>query len=191
MLHNSVPRNIAFSPKTQVLHLFTCRMLSKCSETLPNIILGPMEWNGWFTTLVSQNCAFRLGRKFCIFFVSRVSEMLWNTPKHQFGSYGVEWMLHNFGTPKHCIQSGNTSFASFDLSKVSEMLWNTPKHHFGSNGVEWMVNNFVTPKQGIKARTQVLHVLLAEDNEMIWNTLKHHFGSNGVEWMVHNFGTLK
>jgi hypothetical protein len=44
-------------------------------------------------------------------------------------------MLHNFGTPKHCIQSWNTTFASFYMSKVSEMLRNTPKHHFGSNGV--------------------------------------------------------
>jgi hypothetical protein len=61
--------------------------------------------------------------------------MLRNTPKHHFWSNGVEWMLHNFGTPKHCIQSWNTTFASFYVSKVSEMLRNTPKHHFGSNGV--------------------------------------------------------
>jgi hypothetical protein len=54
-----------------------------------------------------------------------------------------------------------------------------------------MVHNFVTPKHGMKARTQVLHVLRAKDNEMLLNTLKHHFGSNGVEWMLHNFGTSK
>jgi hypothetical protein len=96
-----------------------------------------------------------------------------------------------FGTPKHCIQSQNTSFASFYLSKFSEILWNTPKHYFGSNGVERMVHNFGTPKQWIKARTQVLHVLRAEDHEMLRNTLKHHFGSNGVEWMLHNFDTSK
>jgi hypothetical protein len=28
---------------TQVLHIFTCRRLVKCSETLPNIILVPMD----------------------------------------------------------------------------------------------------------------------------------------------------
>jgi hypothetical protein len=129
--------------------------------------------------------------KFCIFYLSNVIEMLWNTPKHHFGSNGVEWMVHSFripklciqaqtqvlhlfrveglrnalkhsrtsiwvqwstmdasqfGTPKHCIQSQNTSCASFYLSKVSEMLWNTPKHYFWSNGVEWMVHNFGTPK---------------------------------------------
>jgi hypothetical protein len=54
-----------------------------------------------------------------------------------------------------------------------------------------MVHNFGTPKQCIKARTQVLHVLLAEDNEMLLNTLIHHFGSNGVEWMFQIFGTPK
>jgi hypothetical protein len=60
--------------------------------------------------------------------------MLWNTPKHQFGSNGVEWILHNFGIPKQFIQTRNTSFAYFNLSKVYEMLRNTPKHHFGSKG---------------------------------------------------------
>jgi hypothetical protein len=29
--------------KTQVLYLVTCRRLAKCSKTLPNIILVPME----------------------------------------------------------------------------------------------------------------------------------------------------
>jgi hypothetical protein len=37
------PRNSAFRPKPQVLQVFTCRRLAKCSETLPNIILGPMD----------------------------------------------------------------------------------------------------------------------------------------------------
>jgi hypothetical protein len=27
----------------------------------------------------------------------KVSEMLQNTPKHHFGSNGLEWMLQNFG----------------------------------------------------------------------------------------------
>jgi hypothetical protein len=38
--------------------------------------------------------------KVCIFYVQKVSETLRNTPKHHFGSNGVEWMLHNFGTLK-------------------------------------------------------------------------------------------
>jgi hypothetical protein len=35
-----------------------------------------------------------------IFDVPRVYEMLRNTPQHHFGSNELEWMLHNFGTPK-------------------------------------------------------------------------------------------
>jgi hypothetical protein len=56
----------------------------------------------------------------------KVSEMLWNTPKHLLRSNVVEWMLLNFSAPKKCIQARNTSFASFYVPKVSEMLWNTP-----------------------------------------------------------------
>jgi hypothetical protein len=74
------------------------------------------------------------------------NKMLLNTLKHHFGSNGVEWMFHIFGTPKQCIQARNTRFACFYLSKVSEMLRNTPKHHFRSNGVEWMLHNFGTSK---------------------------------------------
>jgi hypothetical protein len=51
-----------------------------------------------FCILVPPNSAFRLGRKVYIFYLLKVSEMFRNTPKHQFGSNGVEWMLHNFGT---------------------------------------------------------------------------------------------
>jgi hypothetical protein len=75
-----------------------------------------------FCILVPPNSAFRLGRKVYIFYLLKVSKMLRNTPKHQFGSNEVDWKLHNFGTPKQCIQSQNTSFASFYLSKVSDML---------------------------------------------------------------------
>jgi hypothetical protein len=56
------------------------------------------------------------------FYVPKVSEMLRNTPKHQFGSNVVEWMLLDFGAPKKCIQARNTIFASFYVPKVSEML---------------------------------------------------------------------
>jgi hypothetical protein len=66
-----------------------------------------------FCILVTPNSAFRFGRQVYIFYLLKVSEMLRNTPKHQFGSNEVEWKLQNFGTPKQRIQSRNTSFASF------------------------------------------------------------------------------
>jgi hypothetical protein len=53
------PRNSVFRPETQVLHLCTCRRLSKYSETLPNIILAQMEWNGCFTTFTPRNSVFK------------------------------------------------------------------------------------------------------------------------------------
>jgi hypothetical protein len=37
----------------------TCRRFVKSSETLTNIILGPMDYNGCFTTLVPRHSAFR------------------------------------------------------------------------------------------------------------------------------------
>jgi hypothetical protein len=90
-------------------------------------------------------------------------------------------MLHNFGTPKSCIQSPNTSFASFYQSKVSEMLRNTPKHHFGSNWLELMLHNFGTPKYCIQCRnTSFASFYVSKVSEMLRNTPKHHFGSNGV-----------
>jgi hypothetical protein len=59
-------------------------------------------------------------------YVSNVSEMLLNTPKHQFASNGVEWMLQNFGS--EIVHSGsNTSYATFMcqmLAKLSETLSN-------------------------------------------------------------------
>jgi hypothetical protein len=43
--------------------------------------------------------------KFSSFYIPKVSEVLRDTPKHHFGSDGVEWMLRNFGAPKECIQA--------------------------------------------------------------------------------------
>jgi hypothetical protein len=64
--------------------------------------------------------------EFFIFFVPRVSEMLRNTPKHHFGSNGLEWMLLNFGTPE-IVHSGPTpEFFIFDVPRVSEMLRTLP-----------------------------------------------------------------
>jgi hypothetical protein len=133
-----------------------------------------------FCIMVPPNSAFRLGRKVYIFYLLKVCEMLWNTPKHQFGSNEVEWKLHNFGTPKQCIQSRNTSFAFFYLSKVSEMLWNTTKNYYGSNRVERMLHNFSTPKQCIQSRNIIFaSFYLSKVSEILRNTPKHHFGSNG------------
>jgi hypothetical protein len=50
----------------------------------------------WCLEIVHSN----LQHKFSIFYVPKVSEMLCNTPKHHFGSNGVEWMVCYFGTPK-------------------------------------------------------------------------------------------
>jgi hypothetical protein len=72
--------------------------------------------------------------------------MLRNTTKHQFGTNGLEWMLHNFGTPEIVHSSPLHEFFIFDVPRVSEMLRNTRKHHFGSNGLEWMLYNLGTPK---------------------------------------------
>jgi hypothetical protein len=130
-----------------------------------------------FYNIGTPNTAFRLGRKIYIFYLLKVREMLRNTPKHHFGSNGVEWMLHNFGIPKQFIQAWNTSFASFYLSKVSEMLRNTSKHHYGSNGVEQMLHNFGIPKQCIQSRNTIFaSFYLSKVSEILRNTTKHHLG---------------
>jgi hypothetical protein len=50
----------------------------------------------WCLEIMHSN----LQHKFSIFYVLNDCEMLCNTPKHHFGSNGVEWMLHYFSTPK-------------------------------------------------------------------------------------------
>jgi hypothetical protein len=50
----------------------------------------------WCHKIVHSN----LQHNFSIFYVPKVSKMLCNTPKHHFGSNGVERMLRYFGTPK-------------------------------------------------------------------------------------------
>jgi hypothetical protein len=149
MLHNfSTPKQCI--PSRNIM--FASFYLSKVSEILRNTPKHHFGSNGDVSHICYPgSSSFRLGCRFCIFYVSKVNEMLRNTPKHHYGSNGVEWMPHNFGTPKHCIQTPNTSFPSFYLSKVYEILQNTPKHHFESNGVEWMLHNFGIPKQFIQA----------------------------------------
>jgi hypothetical protein len=50
----------------------------------------------WCIEIVHSN----LQHNFSIFYVPKLSEMLCNTPKHHFGSNGVERMLRYFGTSK-------------------------------------------------------------------------------------------
>jgi hypothetical protein len=100
MLHNFGTSKYCIPARNMSFSCFTCGGFVKCSVTLPNIILGAMDKNGSITTLVPRNSAFGLEHKFCFFYVSKVSEMPRNTPKHHFGSNGLEWMLYNFGTLK-------------------------------------------------------------------------------------------
>jgi hypothetical protein len=93
MLYNFGTPKCALRPETLVLHLVTCRRLAKCSETLPNIILGPMEKNGCFTTSVPRNSAFRPETQVLHLLRAEGYEILSNSPKHHFGSNGEEWML--------------------------------------------------------------------------------------------------
>jgi hypothetical protein len=58
-LHNfGTPNIVHLGPSRQDFHRLTCRRLAKCYETLPNIIFGPMEQIGCFTTSVPRNSAF-------------------------------------------------------------------------------------------------------------------------------------
>jgi hypothetical protein len=136
----------AFRPKTQVFHLFTCRRLAKCFETLPNIILGPMESNGCFATSVPWNSAFRPETQ--VLHLLR-AEAQRNALKHSQTPFWVQWSgmdALQLRYPEIVHSGPKRKFCIFYVLKVSQMLWNTPKHHFGSNGVEWMLNNFGTPK---------------------------------------------
>jgi hypothetical protein len=166
------PRNIACTPKTQVLHLFT---FDECSKTLAKVILGPKQYNGciWcetiFPTSVPKIVHSCLKQSFfCIFYILKVFETLEKNPNHHFLSNGVECMhfvrnhFCNLGAPKQWIHCRNKSCLSFYITKVFKLLENNPNHHFFCNGVEWMhlvrnhSHNFGTPKYYIKDKTQVL-----------------------------------
>jgi CxxC motif-containing protein len=92
---------------------------------------------------------FRYPEKKCIQFPNTCFASFYllkvNTPKHNFGSNGVEWMVHNFGSPKQCIMA-QTQVLQVLRAEDNEILLNTLKHHFRSNGVEWMLHIFGTPK---------------------------------------------
>jgi hypothetical protein len=85
-----------------------------------------------------------------------LSEMLRNTPKHYFGSNGVDWMLHIFDYPKQCIQARNTSFASCYLLKVRECSETLPNIILGPME---MFHNIGTRNSTFRLRTQVWHLV--------------------------------
>jgi hypothetical protein len=168
---SSVPRNSVFRLETQVLLFFTSRRLAKCSKTLWNIILCPMEQNGCFTTLIPRNNVFSPETQVLHLFPV---EGCWNALKHAQTSFWVQWSRMDASQLRYLEtvhSSRNTCFASFYLSKVSEMLRNTPKHHFGSNGVEWMLHNFGTSKQCIGPETHVLHLFTCRRLVKCYETL--------------------
>jgi hypothetical protein len=88
---NFTTQNSAFTPKIQILHLFTYRCFLKCSKTLPIIILGPMQMNGCFCyetifpALVPRKSAFTLETEVYVFLHSIG---LWNAPKHPDQHFG-------------------------------------------------------------------------------------------------------
>jgi hypothetical protein len=99
-----------------------------------------------------------------------------NTPKHQFWSNGVKWMLHNFGT-------WNSAFSP--ETHVLHLLGNedyrnAPKHFQTSFWFLWCrmhASQLWYPKLCIQAWSQVLQIYMPKDSKMLQNTLKHLFGS--------------
>jgi hypothetical protein len=59
--------------------------------------------------------------------------MLRNSSKHHFGSNGLEWMLHNFGTRNIAFGPETRVF----LLLPTEGLRNAPKHFQTSFWVQW------------------------------------------------------
>jgi hypothetical protein len=146
MLHNFGASKLCIQTWNTSLASFTCRRLAKCSVTLPNIILGPMEYNGCFATLVPRKSAFRPE--------TQVSNLLdgegWRSaPKHSRTLFWVWWSrtdASQLWCPKIVHLGLQHKFSSCYVQKVSEVLCNTFKYHFGSNGVKWMLRNYGSPK---------------------------------------------
>jgi hypothetical protein len=100
MLHNLVPRNIAFGPETPVFLLLPAEGLWNALKHFQTSFW--VHWTRmdaselWYPEIVHSGPKY----EFCTFYVSKVSEMLRNTRRHHFGSNELEWMLRIFGTPK-------------------------------------------------------------------------------------------
>jgi hypothetical protein len=105
--------------------------------------------------------------------------MLRNSSKHHFGYNGLEWMLHNFGTPKYCFWARNTSFSSFTyrgFAKCSETLPNIILGPMDSNGC---FITLVRRNIAFGPETRVFHLLPAEG---LRNAPKHFLTSFWVQW---------
>jgi hypothetical protein len=94
------PQNSAFRPETQVFHLLRTDVLRNVLKQSQTSFWVQWSWMDALQLRYPEIVHSGPKRKFCIFYVLKVNEMLWNTPKHHFGSNGVERMLYNFGTPK-------------------------------------------------------------------------------------------
>jgi hypothetical protein len=145
MFYNFGAPKYAFRPETQVLHLFTCRRLAKCSETHPNMILGTMESNGCFTTSVPKMCIQAHNTSFASFTCRRLAKCSEKLPNIILGLMESNGCFTT-SVPWNSAFRPETQVLHLLRAEVSEMLWNTPKHRFESNGVEWMLYNFGTPK---------------------------------------------
>jgi hypothetical protein len=112
--------------------------------------------------------------------VLKVSEINRNTRKHHFGSNGLDYMLHNCGTPRYCIRVRNTSF----LLLPAEGLRNAPKHFQTSFWVQWtrMDASQVWYPEIVHSgkNTSFASFYVLKVSEIIRNTPKHHFVSNGL-----------
>jgi hypothetical protein len=130
-------------------------------------------------------------RKFSYFYVNNISEVLRNSHINHFGSNGVEWMLHNFGASKLCIQTWNTSLASFRCRRLA----NAPWHSQTSFWVQWSRKDASLlwyPEivhSGPKHKFSSYYMLKV--SKVLRNSHMYHFGSNRVEWMLQIFGAPK
>jgi hypothetical protein len=128
--------------------------------------------------------------KFCIFYILKVSEMIRNTPKHNFGSNGVEWCFTTL-VPRHSAFRPETSFHLFTckrLAKCSIILPNIICVQWSSMDASQLWYPEIV-HSGPKHKFSSFYMSM--DSEVLRNTPKYYFGSDGVEWMLPNFGAPK
>jgi hypothetical protein len=141
----------------------------------------------WYPEIVHSGPKY----EFCTFCVSKVSEMLRNTPKHHFGSNGLNGCFKTL-VPRNCAVRSKHKFCIFLRAQGH---WNHLKHSQTSFWVQWTImdaSQLWYPEivhSGPKYEFCTFYV--SKVSEMLRNTRKHHFGSNELEWMLHNFCTPK
>jgi hypothetical protein len=119
-LHNfGTPKIVHLGPSRQDFHRLTCRRLAKCYETLPNIILSPMEQIGCFTTSVPRNSAFSPNTQvFHLFTWRRLVKCSKTLPR----IIWVQWTRMDVSQLWYheVVHSGsNTSFATFTCRRIA------------------------------------------------------------------------